>query len=84
MLLEDAIYIICKPELLKDHFRVPLAIAFPDGREEARTFLNRILAPRNNLAHANAISTRQSEQVVCYSNDVIDSLKQHYRAIGMH
>ncbi len=83
ILLDDAIDIVCNPKLFKDHFRDPLYQAFPDGREEARTFLKRISAPRNNLAHANAISLRQAEQIICYANDVIDSLKAHYRSIGM-
>ena len=83
VLLEDAVNIICKPELFKHHFLIALKQAFPEGREEARTFLNRLLVPRNNLAHANAISTRQAEQIICYSNDVIESLKNHYRGLGM-
>jgi hypothetical protein len=83
VLLEDAVDIICKPELFKQHFRNALEQAFPEGREEARTFLKRLLVPRNNLAHANAISMRQAEQIICYSNDVIDSLKEYYRNLGM-
>lgn len=83
VLLDDAIDIICKPELYKNHFRAPLARAFPDGREEAKTFLGRIQAPRNNLAHANTISARAAEQVLCYSNDVIESLKEHYKSTNM-
>lgn len=83
LLLEDAIDIICNPQLFKEHFRTPLAQAYPEGRDEARTFLKRISSPRNNLAHANAISLRQAEQIICYTNDVIDSLKAHYRQIGM-
>ena len=46
--------------------------------------MRRILVPRNNLAHANSISHRQAEQIICYSNDVIDSLKNYYRDRGMH
>lgn len=83
LLLSDAIAIICKPELWKRHFQAPLNQAFPDGLNEAKTFLNRLLAPRNNLAHANAISVRQAEQIICYSNDVIDSIKSYYRDAGM-
>ena len=83
VLLEDAVDIICKPELYKAHFRGPLKDAFPDGLDEARTFLIRLLPARNHLAHANAISVRQAEQVVCYSNDIIDSLKSYYRSMGM-
>lgn len=83
LMLEDAIDIICNPQLFKDNFRVPLEIAFPEGRDEARTFLKRISSPRNNLAHANAVGLRQAEQIICYTNDVIDSLRAHYRKIGM-
>lgn len=83
VLLEDAVDIICKPELFRQHFSKPLLGAFPDGREEVRTFLCRLLVPRNNLAHANAISIRQAEQIVCYANDVIESLKDYYRERGM-
>lgn len=83
VLLDDAIEILCKPELYKNHFRTPLVHAFPDGREEAKTFLGRIQAPRNNLAHANAISARAAEQIICYSNDVIESLREHYKSLNM-
>ena len=83
VLLEDAVDILCKPDLFKNHFQQALSAAFPDGREEARTFLTRLLVPRNNLAHANTISVRQAEQIICYSNDVIESLKGFYRAMGL-
>ncbi len=64
-------------------FRDAMTFAFPNGAAEARTFLARIEAPRNNLAHANGVALRAMEQVLCYSNDVIDSLKDHYRRQGM-
>lgn len=83
VLLDDAVSIICNPQLYKKHFQPALATAFPEGAVEARTFLSRLLIPRNNLAHANAISSRAAEQIVCYSNDVIDSLKKYYREAGM-
>lgn len=50
----------------------------PNGHNEARTFLDRIAVARNPLAHANPISVRQAEQVICYSHDIIDSLKSYY------
>jgi hypothetical protein len=45
--------------------------------------LRRLLEPRNHLAHANSISARQAEQVICYVNDTIESLKKYYRGLGM-
>jgi len=83
ILLDDAIYLICKKELYTQHFKKSLEDAFPDGFAEARTFLKRLNIPRNNLAHANAISIRQAEQIICYSHDVIESLKKYYQRIGM-
>ena len=83
VLLDDAIDIVCNPQLFSLHFQEALAIAFPEGHVEARTFLSRIVTPRNNLAHANAISLRQAEQIICYTNDIIESLKTYYKDKGM-
>ncbi|MFS0870397.1 hypothetical protein [Paenibacillus xylanilyticus] len=85
LLLEDIVNIICNPKFYKTFFKDPLQEAYPDGLEEARTFLNRLAPTRNNLSHANPISIRNAEQVVCYINDVIDSLKNYYlrENIGM-
>lgn len=77
-LLEQEIDIICNPELFTKYFFAPLKKAFPDGREEARTFLKRLEYPRNCLYHANPISVRLSEQVICYSHDIIESFKEYY------
>lgn len=77
-LLDDIISVLCNPALYQAYFRDALFVAFPDGLEEARTFLNRLTMPRNHLAHANPISIRQAEQILCYTNDVIDSLKDFY------
>ncbi|MCP9755143.1 hypothetical protein EGI26_08260 [Lacihabitans sp. CCS-44] len=80
-LLEHQIDIICNPDLYNSFFKEPFKLAFPNGREVTKTFLERLVYPRNCLYHANPISVRMSEQVVCYTNDVIDSLKSYYRMI---
>jgi hypothetical protein len=82
VLLSDTIDIICNPQLYS-FFAPGLAFAFPEGRDEARTFMYRLLDPRNRFYHSNPISLHQAEQVVCYSTDIIEFLKQHYGAIGM-
>lgn len=79
LLLDDIISIICNPNLYKKHFRYVLKLAYPNGNDEARVFLNRLVVPRNNLSHANPISLRQAEQVICYTNDFIDSVKVYYK-----
>jgi hypothetical protein len=81
-LLNDLITIICKPDTYESCFATALRVAFPLGNEEARNFLNRLLAPRNHLSHANPISIRQAEQVICYSNDVVHALRDFYAMRG--
>jgi hypothetical protein len=81
-LLDDLITIICKPDTYKICFATALKAAFPQGAEEARNFLDRLLTPRNHLSHANPISIRQAEQVICYSNDVVYALREFYAMRG--
>lgn len=80
---EDTIAIITNQTLYNAYFSGALKRAFPQGREECRTFLDRLKEPRNKLSHANPISIREAERVLCYSNDVISSIKEHYREINM-
>lgn len=77
-LLNHEISIICNPYLYKNHFNEVLKDAFPEGREEAYTFMKRLEKPRNCLSHANPISLRDAERIICYSNDIIDSIKNYY------
>lgn len=76
--LADEVRILCNPSLYNNLFKEALADAFPVGREQAKATLDRLLSPRNALSHGNPISVRQVEQVVCYTGDVIESLKRHY------
>ena len=80
--LSDLIYIICRDDLYNKFFKDPFFKAFPNGNNEARTFLERLVDPRNALYHANPISDRQAEQVICYCHDIIDSLKEYYFGMG--
>ena len=81
-LLDDLINIICKSDTYKKCFATALAPVFPQGAEDARSFLQRLLTPRNYLSHANPISIRQAEQVICYSNDVVYALREFYVMSG--
>lgn len=83
VLLDDAISIICNPSLYT-YFQPALVLAFPEGCAEARTFMGRLLDPRNKLAHANPISTHDAERVFCYSSDIIDSISQYYADQNMN
>jgi hypothetical protein len=81
--LGHAITIVLHPELYPENFRVALHLAFPDGRAEAKTFLDRLEEIRNKLAHGGTCSERDLERAVCYSNDLIDSMKQHFKEQNM-
>lgn len=80
MLLDDITYILCKDDLYKSLFKEALDYAYPNGKEVLREYLDRI--NRNPLAHANPISMRDAERIVCYCNDFIDGLKEYYKAKG--
>lgn len=83
LLIEDLVDVVCKKPLYDAAFKPALEVAFPHGNEEARTFLERITIVRNPAAHANPISVRQAEQVICYVGDVIDSLRAYFASRAM-
>lgn len=87
-LLDDSIGIICNPSLYNEYFKDALKAAFDDkgnlhSPELLRMFCERLIEPRNNLAHANPISQRQAEQVFCITGDIVESIKKYYRDNGM-
>ncbi|WP_299671998.1 hypothetical protein [uncultured Polaribacter sp.] len=79
LLLDDIIYILCKPELYKKYFSPFLISMYPNGKEEVRTFLSRLIPIRNKLSHSNNLSIRESEQCVCYCNDFIECVKEYFK-----
>jgi hypothetical protein len=81
--LGHVIKIILHPELYPKTFRPTLARAFPDGIDEARTFLVRLEDIRNKLAHGGTCSERDLERSVCYTNDLIDSLKAYFTEMNV-
>lgn len=83
-LLDDLITIICHPNLYDSLFKKYFKFNYPNGINELRLILNRLVDPRNRLSHANPISNRQAQQVICYSNDIIDSIKNYYLENNMH
>jgi hypothetical protein len=80
---DQLIDIVTKPDLFENHFKIPLMQAYPLGREEAKHFLTRVRDIRNDVSHGRGCSARRLEQVICYSNDLIDSLKMHFGQINM-
>lgn len=80
---DDLVKVICNHHNYDRHFRDALGVAFPEGKQEARTFLDRIVEVRNNLSHANPITVHDAARLICYTQDVIASLKEHYAAMNM-
>lgn len=78
LLLDDIIYIICRRDFYENYFSKYLKNMYPNGVEEVRTFLTRLIPIRNKLAHANAISIRDAEQSICYTNDFIECIKEYF------
>lgn len=57
--------------------------AYPNWSNEIKYFLWKLKNIRNKLYHVNPISIREAEQVVCYSNDIIESFKIAYKNNNM-
>lgn len=83
LFLDHLIYFLCKQEWYSELFKEALNFSYPDGKDEVRTFLERLIPIRNALSHSNPISVRQAEQAICYSNDFIDSIKHYYKKKGL-
>ena len=83
-LIEDEIYIVCHPRLYEKYFQPFFKFAYPhNSRDQLRSLLNKLVEPRNLLMHSNPISVRQAEQVLCYSYDVIESIKSQMLELNM-
>lgn len=78
LFFEDIIYILCKKDFYKDYFSAFLTKMYPEGVNELRTFLNRLIPIRNKLSHTNPFSIRDAEQCVCYCNDFIECVKEYF------
>lgn len=81
--LEDIINILCKEYTFKKYFKEPLEYIYPQGAKECRYYLEKIIKPRNKISHSNTISLREAEQLICYTNDFIDGLKNYYKSKGV-
>lgn len=83
LLLDEEIDIVCNPVLYKAYFKDAFYQAYPDGNDVARSFMKQLIPIRNKLFHSNPISKHESEKVMCYSHDIIESIKNHYDEINI-
>lgn len=78
LFLDDIIYLLCRPDFYKNYFSPFLVKMYPEGVNELRTILNRLIPIRNKLSHTNPFSIRDAEQCVCYCNDFIECIKEYF------
>ena len=81
ILLEDIEYFLSREDLYSKFFKQVLE-PYLSGRIEVRRILNELIPIRNKLYHDNAISIREAEKVLCYTNDFIDAYKAYYINMG--
>lgn len=86
-LIEHQIDLLCNERLYKENFKSFFVGLFPEnfscGREYLKFVLDKCAIVRNALYHSNPISIRQAEQLLCYVNDIIDSVKTYYSEKNM-
>jgi hypothetical protein len=86
-LIEHQIAILCNNSHYQNHFKPYFQQLFPGNFAQGREYLNFILdkcsVVRNAVYHSNPVSVRQVEQTVCYTNDIIDSIKHYYTTRNM-
>lgn len=80
---EQAIGILCHPDVWNSHFKEVFKTAYPLGAEEARQFLEALKDIRNDVSHGRSCSARQLEKTICYSNDFIDDVKAFFKGQSM-
>ena len=83
LFFEHIIYFLCNQRFYKELFHNALLRIYPQGIEEARLYLERLIPIRNALSHANTISIHQAERAVCYSHDFVEGIKEYYRERGL-
>ena len=79
---EHIIYFLCNPKWYKMLFKPALDYIYPQGKDEAREFLSRLIPIRNPLSHSNPITMHDVERAICYSHDFIEGLKMYYKDKG--
>ena len=82
LFIDQIIYFLCHPVWYKVLFKPALDYIYPQGKDEAREYLNRLVPIRNPLSHSNPITMHDVERAICYSHDFIDGLKKYYKDRG--
>ena len=82
LFIDQIIYFLCHPVWYNDLFKPALDYIYPQGKDEAREYLNRLVPIRNPLSHSNPITMHDVERAICYSHDFIEGIKKYYKDRG--
>lgn len=82
LFIDQVIYFLCHPVWYKCLFKPALDYIYPQGNDEAREYLSRLVPIRNPLSHSNPITMHDVERAICYSHDFIEGLKKYYKDNG--
>ena len=82
LFIDQIIYFLCHPVWYRDLFKPALDYIYPQGKDEAREYLSRLVPIRNPLSHSNPITIHDAERAICYSHDFIEGLKKYYKDRG--
>jgi hypothetical protein len=83
-LIEHQVFIICKEDLYSNFFKPYFETEFRFGRVYLKSVFDTLIKIRNKVSHANPTSIRDAEKAICYSNDLIDSIKKYYSDHNMN
>ncbi|MBU9583028.1 hypothetical protein LGN04_29770 [Burkholderia multivorans] len=84
ILLDDLGSILGKEDAFKTYFRSALIGGFPCGSQQVRHVVTTLKGYRNAVFHANerSLSFHDLERVLCYSSDLIATIKRHYATMN--
>lgn len=84
LLLDDLGSILAKEDAFKTYFRNALIGGFPCGSQQVRQVLKVLVGYRNAVFHANerSLSFHDLERVLCYSNDLIATIKRYFETMS--
>ena len=82
LFVDHIVYFLCHPDWYRELFKPALDYIYPQGKDEAREFLNRLIPIRNPLSHSNPITMHDVERAICYSHDFVEGLKMYYKDRG--
>ena len=85
LLFDDLGAVLGKTEVYKKYFKIALDHEFKFGSDHVRYMISLLIPIRNKLSHPNgaALSLHEAERALCYSNDIISSIRKHYSTKSM-